>query len=96
MRLLGFVAPALFALAPVAVAGPGGGHDPLLVVQHIFRNADTDQSGTLSRAEYEGAGLQHYGVSIEESDANGDGETSIVEYLELYQRHHPPADQTDV
>lgn len=72
------------------VATAGGGHcGGDSVVQHIFDMADEDRDGALTREEYEEAGLERYGVSFEETDANADGVTSMAEYLELYQRHHP-------
>ena len=67
--------------------GPG-------VVAHIFETADADGDGRLTRAEYEGAGLQGFGVSFDESDLNADGETTMGEYLELYLRHHPSKDRS--
>jgi len=82
-----------FALmtAPVA-ATAGGGH---AVVQHVFDMSDQDQDGVLSPEEYENAGLERYGVTFEQADADGDGKTSIDEYFELYEAHHPPADPAD-
>lgn len=93
------VLPALLlaaVLAPASRAAAGGGHDPEAVVAHIFDAADTDRSGTLTATEYEDAGLARFGVPFEQSDANRDGETSLEEYLDLYRRHHPPADQSEV
>lgn len=89
MRLVVFPLVALAAACLSAPAGAGEGGDPRSVVVHIFEAADADQSGTLTRAEYEGAGLQRFGVSFDQSDANADGQTSLAEYLDLYDRHHP-------
>ena len=47
---------------------------------------DTDENGSLSASEYENAGLQRYGVSFEQSDADADGRTTKAEYLELKQK----------
>jgi hypothetical protein len=91
MRLITFLALALVTTATAANAG--GGHDGHDVVKHIFDVADKDQNGSLTRAEYEDAKLQRFGVSFDESDSNADGETTMAEYLELYQRHHPSEDK---
>ena len=74
-------------------ASAESGSDARSIVSHIFRMADTDGSGSLSPLEYREAGLERFGVSFAESDANSDGETSLDEYLALYERHHPPADR---
>lgn len=87
------VAPALLAATPAA-AGEGCGGDTAAVRQ-IFDSADTDRSGALSPAEYGNARLESFGVSFDETDANADGETSFREYLDLYLRTHPPADQSE-
>ena len=92
MRLSLLVA-ATFLVAPVALAG--GAQDAAAVVEHIFEQADRDGDGSLTPAEFEGAGLGNYGVSFDDSDLNGDGEVSMAEYLEIYHRHHPPYDRRD-
>ena len=79
----------------VGLGGPalgGEGHSARSIVEHIFDVADEDGSGTLTRAEYEGARLQDFGVTFEESDTNADGETSLAEYLALYEQHHGSGD----
>jgi len=77
---------ALTVVPGVAVAGEGcGGFD---VVTHIFDVSDSDGSGSLSRQEYEDAGLERYGVKFDDYDANGDGEASFDEYIDMYNRHH--------
>jgi hypothetical protein len=84
----------LIPILAVPAASSAGGCEEgssVSVVQHIFEMADQDASGTLSQEEYTKAGLERYGVSFEQSDTNGDGETSIDEYIELYEAHHPPA-----
>jgi hypothetical protein len=81
-------------VAPAASAGSGC--DGASVVQHIFDAADEDGSGTLSRAEYEAAGLQDFGLSFADSDLDGDGETSLDEYESLYEMHHPSGDGAEV
>jgi hypothetical protein len=91
MRMITFFALVLTTAAIAARAGEG--HDGHAVVKHIFDIADKDQSGSLTQAEYEDAELQRFGVSFAESDTNDDGETTMAEYLELYQRHHPSVDQ---
>jgi hypothetical protein len=87
LTLAGFVV----AFFPSAVPGVGG-HDAISVVKHIFEMADKDGSGTLTRAEYREAKLQRYGVSFDDCDADADGETSLAEYLDLYERLHPADD----
>jgi hypothetical protein len=102
MRLLSFAllaASAALVMSSPAAAGSGcsANKDAGSVVYHIFDAADRDQDGLLTRAEYEDAGLQDYGVSFSESDTNADGATSVEEYLELYLRHHPvsPVDESE-
>lgn len=90
MRFLGLFALALFAVSPTATAG--GGCESGSVVHHIFEKADQNQDGTLTQAEFESAGLQEFGLSFGESDTNADGGISMTEYLELYEKHHPPVD----
>ena len=82
----------LLLLLP-AGALAGGYQDAQSVVEHIFDVADRDESGTLTPEEYAGAGLERYGVSFEDSDANADGEIALSEYLDLYERHHPSDDR---
>ena len=85
----------LGAAAAIGLGSPalgGEGHSARSVVEHIFDVADKDGSGTLTRAEYEGARLQDFGVTFEESDTNADGETSLAEYLALYEQHHGSAE----
>ena len=77
-------------LADAALSGEG--YDARAVVRHIFEVADADDSGSLTPAEYTAAGLERYGVSFQDCDADGDGETSLAEYLGLYDRHHPSDD----
>lgn len=85
MRYLALLALALIAPSPEATAGEicetGS-------VVHHFLCADQNQDGTLARAEYERASGQNFGVSFETSDANADGEISMTEYIELYDRHY--------
>lgn len=76
-----------------APAAAGDAHDPRAVVEHIFDVADADGSGTLSEAEYAEAGLERFGVSFADSDLDGNGETSLTEYLALYDRHHASGDE---
>ena len=77
-------------LADASLSGEGVDHRS--VVRHIFDVADTDGSGTLTPEEYTASELDRYGVSFEQCDADGDGETSLAEYLDLYDRHHPDPD----
>ena len=97
MRILCISIVALLATASTASAGEGGGcsKDANFVVQHMFDAADSDRDGNLTREEYEGAGLQQFGVGFEASDLDGDGTTTLDEYLDLYDRHHPPVDGTE-
>jgi hypothetical protein len=94
MRFLRFIlipaSAALLASSPAAAgSGCSAGKDGSSIVYDLFDAADRDHDGLLTRAEYEDAGLQGYGVSFSESDLNADGTTSLEEYLELYLRHHP-------
>lgn len=85
MRFIALVAVLGFALPTLAEPGK----DPIATVEHIFEMADSDRSGWLSPAEYAEARLESFGVSFAECDANGDGRTTLYEYLQLYVRHHP-------
>lgn len=90
MRIIATTALAAFALAIIpGFAEAGEGCKNFDVVSHIFEASDTDGSGTLSAQEYADAGLERYGVTFQEYDVNGDGETSLDEYLDMYDRHHP-------
>lgn len=90
MRSIAFLTAALlFSTPSLALAGDECGDGAIDIVRHIFEQADRDHDGGLTRAEYEAAGLQSYGVTFEQSDLDGDGRTSADEYLELYRRHHP-------
>ncbi len=84
----------LTLFAGTAWAGPGCGGTS--AVQHIFDAADEDGDGALTQAEYEGAGLQEFGVSFFDSDLDGDGVTSLDEYQTLYDMHHPKRDEAEV
>ena len=97
MRFVVILALALFAV-PLGASAEGceGAKDAVSVVQHIFDQADRDQDGILTQTEYEQAGLQHYGVTFQQSDLDGDGRTSLEEYLALYESHHPAGDETEV
>jgi hypothetical protein len=79
-----------------ADAGEGCGQSAEAAGRQIFEEADTNGDRSLTRAEYEHAGLQKLGVSFEESDLDADGVTSDGEYLELYRKHHPPVDRSEV
>jgi hypothetical protein len=89
MRLIICVVSAGLAFAVIPGSGLAGQNcEGFDVATHIFEASDIDGSGTLSREEYAGAGLERYGVPFEDYDANGDGETSRDEYFDLYDRHH--------
>jgi len=83
----------VLAAPAAAVAGEGCGAKT--AVREIFDSADTNGDGALTQAEYERAELQRFGVSFSQSDTNADGRTTLPEYLELYERHHPPAGQSE-
>jgi hypothetical protein len=95
MRWIVPMALALFVAASPASAGEGCASSAEAKVQHIFDAADVDGSGSLSPSEYESAGLQSFGVSFAETDADGDGETTLDEYLDLYHRTHPAPDGSE-
>ena len=98
MRLIVSFALAALVLPTLASAGEGcgGSMSAASIVEHIFDTADADQDGSLTQTEYEAAGLESYGVTFEQSDLDGDGGTSIDEYLELYESHHPQGDEAEV
>ena len=74
-----------------ALAGEGcSSRSDFDVAGHLFDVSDTDQNGSLSPQEYADAGLERYGVPFEEYDADGDGEASRAEYLDLFDRIHLP------
>ena len=62
---------------------------------HHIDVADQNEDGSLSLEEFDGAGLQQFGLSFVESDTNSDGGVSIPEYLELYRRYHSQGEQSD-
>jgi len=86
----------IVASLTASIASAEGCQDARGVVQHIFQMADENQDGVLTRAEYGEAGLERYGVSFDESDVNSDGETSLAEYLEIYERYHSPKDRINL
>lgn len=91
VRALGGMLFATIAVAALPVAA-GASSDGAAVVAHIFDAADRDGDGVLSADEYAEAGLTRYGVGFEQCDADDDGRLTQAEYLEVYQRHHPPGD----
>ena len=98
MRIQALCIAFTLCLTPLAAsAGEGctGAKSAYDVVLDLFESADEDQDGSLTQAEYEGAGLQGYGVTFEESDLDGDGATSMQEYLDLYEMHHPASGGTE-
>jgi hypothetical protein len=62
------------------------------IAAHIFDMSDSDADGYLSPDEFASAGLERFGMSFEDYDVNGDGETSVHEYFDLFDAHHPPTD----
>lgn len=92
--LLAPLAAAILLWAPAARSGAGCEGES--VVLRIFEEADEDASGALTAGEYAAAGLERFGVSFEQSDLDGDGVTTLEEYLELYEAHHPPYDGDEV
>ncbi|MBM4246813.1 MAG: hypothetical protein FJ148_23980 [Deltaproteobacteria bacterium] len=97
MRLTAlFPLAALLLSASPGAAGEGCPQSAEQAVRQLFEGADTNQDRSLTRAEYEDAGLQEFGVAFEESDLDADGLTSASEYLELYRKHHPPVDRSDI
>ncbi len=75
------------AVAPTLVWGFDG--NARAAVRSLFDGADRDQSGVLSEQEYLEANLDRYGVAFEVADADGDGGTTLAEYVALFERHHP-------
>ena len=92
------IACAALALSVVpSSARAGEGCNTFDLATHIFETSDRDGSGSLSREEFEAAGLARYGMPFEAYDANGDGQASLEEYLDLFDRYHPahPAHPAD-
>lgn len=93
----GALASASSLLAFVAALSIGGAtatarafeEDARAKVRDLFQSADRDRNGSLSEEEYLDAELNRYGVSFDRSDANGDGSTTLAEYVALFERHHP-------
>ncbi len=86
-----FLAIALATLTFFVVAGSveaGEGCEGFDVVTHVFDVSDGDGDGFLSPAEFDEAGLAGYGVPFEAYDADGDGQASLDEYYDLYDRNH--------
>lgn len=97
------VTPIVLALAALLAASPatagegcGDARKAEAAVERIFTSADADGDGRLTRAEYEGAELTRYGLPFEASDLDADGATTRDEYLEIYRKHHPVTDETEV
>jgi len=85
----------LALLAPSVPAGAGSGDNAVAIVEHIFVSADSDKDQVLTPAEYEEAGLERFGVTFAQSDADADGLLTLDEYVELYERHHRSDNQGD-
>jgi len=96
MRLAMILSVGIAAAVLTTLGTAGGPENARAVVEHIFAMADQDRSGTLTRSEYAEARLERFGVSFEECDANGDGETSMAEYLAVYERHHPSGEHAEI
>lgn len=80
---------AALSMAGVAATAQAFDADARETVRSLFRSADRDRDGSLSEEEYLDAELDRYGVSFDRSDANGDGGTTLAEYVALFERHHP-------
>jgi len=91
--VLSFLLAGLLVAASADAGGCMSGDGAVGIVKHIFDRADQDQDGLLTQVEYEDAGLQNYGVTFEQSDTDADGTTSLDEYIELYEKHHPASDE---
>jgi hypothetical protein len=66
--------------------------DALGIAGHIFDTSDTNADGALTPAEFAEAGLERYGVAFAEFDVDGDGLTSVDEFFDLFEMHHPPGE----
>ena len=93
---LAFVSLAAVVSTAATAGGSCSSRDGASVVQHIFDMADTDKDGELSLAEYDAADLGRYGVTFVETDRDGNGTTSLDEYLDLYLRIHTNEEELKV
>ena len=90
--LLSLATGSFLLLAASAHAGDcGGDKSATTAAQEIFEKADSNGDGALSPAEYSEAGMQRFGVGFDEYDLDANGEASLEEYLELFERHHSGA-----
>ena len=78
--------------SPIPVLASGCEADAASIAAHIFDMSDADADGYLRPDEVVNAGLERYGMSFDDYDANGDGETSVDEYFDLFDAHHPPTE----
>ena len=81
--------------APTSALAGGGCNSDFDPATHLFETTDADGSGTISPEEFADAGLERYGLGFDAYDTDGDGEASLDEYLELFDRTHPVEDQIE-
>ena len=96
MKKFSAVASTIGVITLGAIAIPSGARaseceaDPSSIAAHIFDMSDSNADGFLTPTEFADSGLERYGIPFDEYDANGDGEASADEYLDLFDIHHPP------
>jgi hypothetical protein len=93
--MLGFYAFAATLVWSVSSAKAEPSMAPIEVAKHIFKHADINADGVLSKSEYEKAGLAKFGSSLEAFDADSDGRVLLNEYLQVFEKFHPSRAEKD-
>ena len=86
---------ALLLIAPMA-AQAGGMHSPEKIADHIFKSADTNGDGEMTRAEHDAAKLERYGSKFEMFDINKNDRVTYQEYLSVFLQFHTGSTGKDV
>ncbi|WP_425403818.1 EF-hand domain-containing protein [Hwanghaeella sp.] len=78
---------ALILITPVA-AFADGMSSPERIAEHIFKNADSNGDGEMTRAEHDAAKLARYGSTFEMFDIDKNERVTYQEYLGVFLRYH--------